>query len=145
MIVTCWWLKEGVALRPQYFKLYVPSRRVTTRGPRTFVVDSNTTIQGVHATFCGREGIIACECTSCSSNIKALKKVCNHHALVPVSLELSLTSLNERWNCGFDPSLWKFYIKSLLACRLLEHVLKVGCKFWDLLYAPLKLWENFRI
>jgi hypothetical protein len=85
-----------------------PSRRVTTKGPHTFIVHSNTTIQDVHATFSGREGIIAYECTSWSSNIKALKKVCTHNALISISLELCGISLNEGRNRGFDPCLRKF-------------------------------------
>ena len=44
-----------------------------------------------------------------------------------------------RQNRGFDPYLIKLSIKSLVARHLLELVLKVGCQFWDLLFAPLKL------
>ena len=48
-------------------------------------------------------------------------------------------SLKERWSRGSDPSLRKLSIKSPLARRVLEPILKVGCKFWDLFFPLLKL------
>jgi hypothetical protein len=41
-------------------------------------------------------------------------------------LELYVKSLKEGRNYGFDPSLRKHSNKTSLACRVLEHVLKVG-------------------
>ena len=39
--------------------------------------------------------------------------------------------------------LWeKLFIKRSLACHILEIISKVGWNFWDLLFLPLKLWEN---
>jgi hypothetical protein len=47
--------------------------------------------------------------------------------------------LKEGWNCGCDPSLTKLFIKSSLAHCASEPILKVGCKFWNLLFPPLQL------
>jgi len=44
-------------------------------------------------------------------------------------LELYVKSLKEGRNYGFDPSLRKLSNKTSLACRVLEHVLKVGWNF----------------
>ena len=42
--------------------------------------------------------------------------------------------------------LWgKCSIKSSLACRASEVVLKVGWNFWDFFFSPPKLWENIEI
>ena len=60
-------------------------------------------------------------------------------------LDLFVRSLKEGRNCGSDPFLRKNSINSLLARCVLEPIVKVGWKFWDLLCSPLKLWENFRI
>ena len=54
-------------------------------------------------------------------------------------IELFVKSLKEGLYCGFDPSLRKLCMKCSLAHRTLEPLLKVGCKFWDFLFPPLKL------
>ena len=60
--------------------------------------------------------------------------------------ELTIKSLKEGWNCGFDTSWRKLFIKSLLAdCVLEPIILKVGWNLWDLLFSHLNLWDNFRI
>ena len=54
------------------------------------------------------------------------------------------TSLNERQNRKFGPSLRELSNKSLLVCRTLEPTLKVGWNVWDLLFSLLKSRENLR-
>ena len=56
----------------------------------------------------------------------------------------SLMWLGPQSNAISKRKLRKFSIKSSLACRTLEFILEVGCKFWDLLLPPLKLWKNLR-
>ena len=56
--------------------------------------------------------------------------------------DLSTKSLKSGRNRGFDPSLKKLSIESLLTRCVSEPTLKVGWKFWDTLFAPLKLWEK---
>ena len=46
---------------------------------------------------------------------------------------------------GFDHSLRKLPMKSLLACYVSEPIWKVGETFWDFLFSSLKLGEGFRI
>ena len=48
------------------------------------------------------------------------------------SLELSI---KEGQNHGFDPSLNMLSIRSMLAHHVSEPILKIGCKFWDLLFS----------
>ena len=61
------------------------------------------------------------------------------HFILHIRIELSVKSLKERRKWGVDPSVRKLSIKGSLAHRVLVPVLKVGCKFWDLLFPPLKL------
>ena len=58
------------------------------------------------------------------------------------TIELSVKTLKEGRNHGFDPSLRKLSMTSLLACRVLKPILKVGGNVWDLHFPPLKLSEN---
>ena len=46
-----------------------------------------------------------------------------------IALELSIKSLKEGSNRGFDPSLRKLFIKSFLARCMLEPILKIGANF----------------
>ena len=68
--------------------------------------------------------------TFCYFHIKVL-------SYIHTTLELFIKSLKEGWNYGFDPSLRKLPIKSLLACYVLEPIMKIGWNFWDLLFPPL--------
>ena len=56
--------------------------------------------------------------------------------LIELSVKLLKEGSNPSW---FHPSLRKLSIKSLLGHRALKPTLKVGCKFWDLLFPLLKL------
>ena len=62
-----------------------------------------------------------------------------------MTIELYVKSLKEGRNRGYDLFVRKLSIKSLLVRHVLEPILKVGCKFGDLLFPPLKLSENFKI
>ena len=54
-------------------------------------------------------------------------------------LELSVKTLIDGRNCGFDFSWRKHFIKSLLAHHVLDPIMKSDGKFWSLLFAPRKL------
>ena len=52
---------------------------------------------------------------------------------------LKASLLERGYNCGFDPSLQKSFVKGLFVCHcVLEHVLTVGCSF-DLLLPSFSL------
>jgi hypothetical protein len=64
----------------------------------------------------------------------------NHILLTIVGiLELSIESLKQGRNHGFDPSLRNIFLKSSLVHNRLEPILKVGRIFWDIFFSPLKL------
>ena len=65
----------------------------------------------------------------------------DHHIYVSLLLELSVKSFKEGQNRGSDPSLSELSMKSSLTPCVLDTILKVGCKFWDLFFPPLKLRE----
>lgn len=49
---------------------------------------------------------------------------------VRISLESSINSMKVGWNCGFGLPLTFLFIKSIIACRVLElKIWKVGWKF----------------
>ena len=64
--------------------------------------------------------LLSCACT---------EEIIEHPCVtlrLPPTIELSMEFLEVGRNCGFDPSLRKPPIKSSLACRVLEPILKVG-------------------
>jgi hypothetical protein len=56
------------------------------------------------------------------------------------AIESSVKSFNE----GFDPSLRKVCVKSLLARCASEPILKVGCNFWKLIFLSPTTWDKLR-
>ena len=64
-----------------------------------------------------------------------LCQVLSEHITSCTTVELSVNSLTEGRNCGFDPALRKFSINCSLAHYVLEPILKVRCKFWDILFS----------
>ena len=65
------------------------------------------------------------------------RELCTRHTFH--LLELSLKISQRGTKSWVDPSLIKHSTKNPLAHNVLEHVLKVGCKFWNLFFPPLKL------
>ena len=58
------------------------------------------------------------------------------------TLNSSIKSLKEGQNRGFGPFLRKFSIKSRLARRVLEPILKVGWNYLNFLFLLERFWEN---
>ena len=89
-------------------------------------------------------GIYMVEGLQVLSHLKTLVLVEIFGIQISLAIELSMKSLKEGSNLGFDPFQRFFFIESSLAHHVLEPLLKVGSKFWDLLFAPLKLVREFK-
>lgn len=64
----------------------------------------------------------------------------SYHALENFkALELCVKSLKEGQNRVCYPSLRELPIKCVLVCRVLECILKVGVKLWELFFPLLKI------